>query len=107
MTFYETLENLNVPSIYGTYKREQAVPYVSYTGAGQDIFWADNGGYHRVNLYQLVYYFKLKDETNEDAIEEALLDNGFTYEKGGDFYDSTEGVYYIIYSNIKSLKGGR
>ncbi len=107
MTFYETLENLNVPSIYGTYKREQAVPYVSYTGAGQDIFWADNGGYHRVNLYQLVYYFKLKDETNEDAIEEALLDNGFAYEKGGDFYDSTEGVYYIIYSNIKSLKGGR
>lgn len=107
MTFYETLENLNIPSIYGTYTRDKAVPYVSYTGAGQDIFWADNGGYQRVNLYQLVYYFKIKDETKEDAIEEMLLDNGFTYEKGEDFYDSSEGVYYIIYSNIKSLKGGR
>lgn len=107
MTFYEILEQLNIPSVYGAYRKDQSIPYVSYTGAGQDVFWADNGAYHRVNLYEMVYYFKKKDESKEDEIEEMLLNNGFTYEKGVDFYDSSEGVYYIIYSNIKSLKGGR
>ena len=107
MTFYQTISTLNIPTIYGAYKSDQPVPYVSYTGYGQDIFFADNGGYHRTNLYQLVYYFKTKDETKEDVIEEALLDNGYTYEKSPDYYDSSENVYYIIYTEIKSLKGGR
>lgn len=107
MTFYQAIQALNIPSIYGTYRTDQPIPYISYTGAGQDIFWADNGAYHRVNLYQVVYYFKTKDESEEDVIEETLLSNGYTYEKGEDFYDSSENVYYIIYSNIKSLKGGR
>lgn len=107
MTFYQTLSAMDMPTIYGTYKADQKIPYISYTGAGQDIFWADNGAYQRVNLYQIVYYYKKKDESKEDAIEEALLNNGFTYVKGVDFYDSSENVYYIIYSDIKSLKGGR
>lgn len=107
MTFYQTINEIDIPSIYGTYKSDKPIPYMSYTGDGQDIFWADNNGYHRVNLYQLVYYYKEKDETKEDVIEEALLDNGYTYEKSPDYYDSSENVYYIIYSNIKSLKGGR
>ena len=107
MTFYETINAMNIPSIYGAYKKEKPVPYFSYTGDGQDIFYADNTGYQRVNLYQIVYYYKLKDETKEDDIEEHLLDNGYTYDKSPDYYDASEGVYYIIYSQIKSLKGGR
>lgn len=107
MTFYETIQAMDIPSIYGTYKAEKPVPYISYTGDGQEIFFADNGAYHRVNLYQIVYYYAKKDERKEDAIEESLLENGYTYEKSSDFYDSSEKVYYIIYSQIKSLKGGR
>ena len=107
MTFYQTIQQINIPSIYGAYRTDQPIPYMSYTGAGQDVFFADNGGYHRVNLYQLVYYYKKKDEEKEDAIEEALLNNGFTYEKGSDYYDSSEDVYYIIYSNVRSLNRGR
>lgn len=107
MTFYQIISELNLPCVYGTYREDQAVPYLSYTGYGQDIFWASNGAYHRVNLYQLVYYFKTKNETEEDRIEEALLNAGYTYEKEPDYYDSTEKVYYIVYNNIKSLKGGR
>lgn len=107
MTFYQIIQSIDIPSIYGSYKSDQPIPYMSYTGAGQDIFWADNDGYHRVNLYQLVYYYKKKDETEEDSIEETLLDNGYSYEKSQDYYDSSENVYYIIYSNIKSLKNGR
>lgn len=107
MTFYQILQNIDLPSIYGAYKEEQSVPYISYTGNGQDIFYADNGAYHRVNLYQIVYYYTTKDETKEDAIEVALLNAGYTYKKSEDYYDTSENVYYIIYTNIKSLKGGR
>ena len=107
MTFYQVINGMTVPCIYGTYKKDRPVPYISYTGAGQEIFYADNDAYHRVNLYQLVYYYSEKDETKEDIIEETLLANGYTYEKSADYYDSSEGVYYIIYGNIKSLAGGR
>ena len=107
MTFYETISTMKIPSIYCAYKKNQPVPYISYTGDGQDIFFADNGAYHRVNLYQIVYYYVKKDESKEDVIEETLLANGYTYEKSSDFYDTSEQVYYIIYSQIKSLYGGR
>lgn len=107
MTFYQIISTIGIPCIYGTFKNDQPVPYLSYTGAGQDVFSADNGYYRRVNLYQIVYYYSKKDETKEDAIETTLLANGFTYEKSGDYYDSSENVYYIIYGNIKSLQRGR
>lgn len=107
MTFYEIISQMNITCIYGAYKKQQAIPYCSYTGAGQDVFWADNYAYHRVNMYELVYYYTTKDEAKEDEIETALLDAGYTYDKSADFYDSNEAVYYIVYTNIKSLKGGR
>ena len=107
MTFYEIIEQISIPRIYGTYKKEKALPYISYTGYGQDIFWADNSGYVRNNLYQIVYYYLEKDEENEDAIEEALLANGFSYDKSEDFYEESENVYYIVYSNIKNISFGR
>ena len=103
MTFYEILDDLKLPCVYGAYKKNQPIPYVSYTGYGQDIFWASNGAYYRTNLYQLAYYYKEKDETKEDAIEKVLLDNNFGYDKSEDFYDDSNGIYYIVYSNIKSL----
>lgn len=107
MTFYQIIKTLDIPCIYGAFRKNQPLPYISYIGYGQDIFFADNGFYHRVNLYQIVYYFSAKDETVEDTIEETLLSNGYGYEKSEDFYDEGEDLYYIVYSNIKNLKNGR
>ena len=107
MTFYEVIEQINLPCIYGAYQKKQVLPYISYMGYGQDVFWADNGAYRRNNLYQLIYYYKIKDESEEDNIEETLLDNGFVYDKSEDLYDDGENLYYIVYSNIKNLKFGR
>lgn len=105
-TFFEIIQTLDMPCVYGVFRKNQALPYMSYTGYGQDIFWADNGGYHRVNLYQLVYYFSEKDEALEDSIETLLLSYGYTYNKGEDLYDSEQNVYYIIYDSIKALGKG-
>lgn len=106
MTFYQVIQTIDLPCVYGVFRKGQTLPYFSYTGAGQDIFYADNTGYHRVNFYQLVYYFKTKDEEAESEIEQTLLDNGYTYDKGSDLYDESEGIYYIIYDNVKTTRKG-
>lgn len=105
-TFFEVIQTLNMPCIYGVFQKNKTLPYVSYTGYGQDIFYADDGGYHRTNLYQLVYYFKDKSEAAEDLIETTLLEHGYAYNKGEDLYDSEENVYYIIYDSIKAFRKG-
>jgi hypothetical protein len=106
MTFYQVIQTIDLPCVYGVFRKGQTLPYFSYTGAGQDIFYADNTGYHRVNFYQLIYYFKTKDEEAESEIEQTLLDNGYTYDKGSDLYDESEGIYYIIYDNVKTTRKG-
>lgn len=106
MTFYQLITTINLPCVYGTFRKDVGLPYFSYTGAGQDIFYADNTGYHRVNFYQLVYYFKTKDEEAEEQIEQTLLDNGYTYDKGPDMFDQSDEVYYIIYDNVKTTRKG-
>ena len=106
MTFYEVIATIDLPCVYGAFRANKEVPYFSYTGAGQDIFYADNTGYHRVNFYQLIYYFKTKDEASEELIEQALLDHGYTYDKGPDMYEQTEEIYYIIYDNVSTTRKG-
>ena len=106
MTFYQLITTINLPCVYGTFRKDVELPHFSYTGAGQDIFYADNTGYHRVNFYQLVYYFKTKDEEADEQIEQTLLDNGYTYDKGPDMFDQSDEVYYIIYDNVKTTRKG-
>ena len=48
---------------------------------------------------QIEYYFTQKNEANETAIEDALLENGFLYEKSEDVYIEDENVF-VIYYNI-------
>lgn len=106
MTFYEVIKLIDLPCVYGAFRKDVNVPYFSYTGAGQDIFYADNTGYYRVNFYQLIYYYKTKNEDSEELIEQTLLDNGYTYDKGADMFDQTEGIYYIIYDNVRTTRKG-
>lgn len=106
MTFYEVIGTINLPCVYGAFRKNIKPPYFSYTGAGQDIFYASDTGYYRVNFYQLIYYFKTKDEASEAVIEKTLLENGFTYDKSPDLFDQDEGVYYIMYDNVKAKGKG-
>lgn len=67
-------------------------------GSGQDVFEADNTHYWKRNTYQIEYYFTTKSESNEAAIEEALLENGYLYDKSEDVYIESEGVFVIYYN---------
>ena len=97
MTIYQTLQSTGLPCAYSHFKTKQAPPYIVYIGNGQDVFEADNTHYWRQNAYQVEYYFTTKNETNETAIETALLNNGFLYEKSEDIYIEDQGVFVIYY----------
>ena len=97
MTIFQTLQSTGLPCAYSHFKTPQSPPYLVYIGNGQDIFEADNTHYWKQNTYQVEYYFTIKNEQNEEAIETALLDNGFLYEKSEDVYIEDEDVFVIYY----------
>ena len=87
-----------MPCAYSHFKTQQEPPYLVYLGSGQDVLEADNTHYWKNNRYQIEYYFTEKNETNEAAIEEVLLDNGLLYDKSEDVYIENEGVFVIYYT---------
>ena len=97
MTIYQTLQSTGLPCAYSHFKTDQIPPYIVYIGNGQDVLNADNTHYWRRNTYQVEYYFTTKNESSEAAIEDALLGNGFIYEKSEDVYIEDQDVFVIYY----------
>lgn len=91
------LEGLGIPVAYGLHKERTPLPYIVWLGSGQNTFDADNTYYFKENTYQIELYFKLKDPTLEDRLEQILLDNGLLYEKSEDVYLEEEGTFMIYY----------
>lgn len=105
MTLFEILTNpetgLGIPCAYSHFRDDEvpeAPPYLVYMGDGQDTFEADNTYYWTHNRYQIEYYFTIKDEDQEAAIEKLLLDNGYLYDKTEDVYIEDQGVFVIYYN---------
>ena len=97
MSIYQTLQSTGLPCAYSHFKTPQEPPYLVYIGSGQDVFESDNTHYWKENTYQVEYYFTTKNETNESAIEDALLAAGFLYDKSEDVFIEEEGVFVIYY----------
>ena len=97
MTIFQVLQSTGLPCAYSHFKKKQSPPYIVYIGNGQETFEADNTHYWKQNTYQVEYYFTTKNEQNEEAIESALLENGFLYDKSEDAYIEDEGVFVIYY----------
>ena len=97
MTIFQILQSTGLPCAYSHFKKKQSPPYIVYIGNGQNTFQADDTHYWKQNTYQVEYYFTTKNEQNEEAIETALQDNGFLYEKSEDVYIEEEEVFVIYY----------
>ena len=98
MEILSVLQGLGIPAVYGRFKEPQKPPYAIYLGAGQEYFEADNTYFTRRNLYRVEYYFIKKSSEQEAALEDALLDAGFLYEKSDDAYIEQERVFVIYYT---------
>lgn len=98
MNIADTLKSTGLPCRYSHFTKKGIVPpYIVYIGSGQRNLDADNTHYWRENTYQVEYYFTDKDESKEAAIEDALLENGFIYDKSEDIFIETENVFVIYY----------
>ena len=100
MSIYDTLKKTDLPCVYSHFRKNKkpvTPPYIAYIGNGQRNLNADDTHYWRENNYQVEYYFIDKDEEKETAIEDALLADGFLYEKSEDIYLEEEGVFLIYY----------
>lgn len=98
MTIFEVLESTGLPCVYSHFKKKGVEPpFLAYIGSGQLNLDADNTHYWRENTYQVEYYFIDKDETKETDIEDALLENGYLYDKSEDIFIESEGVFLIYY----------
>lgn len=91
------LSEAGIPVAYGLFRKQTTLPYIVWLGYGQNTFQADNTHYHRENSYQIELYFKLKDPSLEERIEQILLDHGLLYDKSEDVYIDDEGVFLIYY----------
>lgn len=97
MSIFQTLQSTGLPCAYSHFKTDQDPPYIVYIGNGQETFAADNTWYARQNVYQIEYYYKKKSASNEDAIETALLNAGYQYDKSEDLYLEDQDVFLIYY----------
>ena len=93
----ETLLKTKLPCAYSHFRQPVQPPFIVYLGNGQTTFGADNTWAYRNNQYQVEYYFTEKNEQNEKAIEDTLLQDGFNYDKSEDSYIESEGLFVIYY----------
>lgn len=98
MTIQEILTATGLPVRYSHFTTPQEPPFIVYLGDGQTHAAADNGYILKRNNYQVEYYFTKKDEEAEDAIETALEQGGFLFDKSADAYISEENVFVIYYT---------
>lgn len=98
MNLTDVVSGLGIPIAYGFFDKKQKPPYAAYLGAGQEHFFGDNTIYSKVNDYTLEYYFVKKSAEKEEALETALLDNGYIYEKSEDVYVEDEHLFVIYYT---------
>lgn len=100
---YDTLKKTDLPCAYSHFREHtpKAPPYIVYIGSGQANQLADDTVYWRENTYQVEYYFTEKDEAKEKAVEDALLEDGYIFEKSEDVFIDDEGVFVIYYDVTK------
>ncbi len=94
---FDTLQRTGLPCAYSHFKKPQTPPYIVYIGSGQNQMRADDTRYWHENTYQVEYYFEKKNETSEEAIEEALIADGYLFEKSEDIYLEEDDVFLIYY----------
>ena len=94
---FETLQKTGLPCAYSHFKKPQEPPYIVYIGSGQNQMRADDTRYWHENTYQVEYYFTEKNEANEEAIEAALIADGYLFEKSEDVYSEEDDVFLIYY----------
>ena len=90
-------EATGVEWVYSHFKNGHALPYIAYIGAGQNKFMAGDRTYWRSDTYQVELYFRNKDPELEEAVEDAIIAGGWSFDKSDDASLDDEGIYLVYY----------
>lgn len=79
---FTKLKTLKLPVAYAAFNKPTALPFIVYFESGSADVLADNVNFVGVSDVVVEFYSKVKDTTNEAAIEKLFSDNEIIYSKG-------------------------
>ena len=94
----QLIQGFGLPYTYNSFPNNIAPtpPYIVFNYPNNDDFGADNENYVSIDVLNIELYTQNKDFELEEAIEAALKENGFYYEKS-EAYIRSENLYQISY----------
>lgn len=95
--FAQIKAKYGIETAYSHFINGHTLPYLAYIGAGSQTFSADNVIDWRINEYQVELYYKTKDPTLEENIENEFIAGGWHFDKSTDIYLDSEDMFYISY----------
>lgn len=99
MNLLETLKKTGMPATYKAFLKPQTAPFVTYIGAGQEQFEADNKTMFRRNLFEVQLYFTKKMPEVEEQLEDVLIDDGWIIaDKSADTPLDSQDINVIYYT---------
>lgn len=97
MTIQELLTESPIPAQYGVMDEAIDPPFIVYLGMQPDVFAADNIPYVKYQSYRIEYYFKNKNESLENQLEDLLKSDGWFFTRSDDVYIESENMFVIYY----------
>lgn len=95
---YSALQELtDIPCAYGFFREVPEPPYIIFQVTYSNNFDADDRVYVKRDRYNVILYTSKKEPETEEAVEDALDDGGFIYDKTETFMDSEE-LFQIVYT---------
>lgn len=96
--FSAVISTLNIPAVYGYYKKPQDAPYIAYTATEKNMIHADGVVVYSEDWIELLLVTKTRDLEKERAIETLLNYNGIAFDVPILDFDETQKIHTASYS---------
>ena len=97
---------LNVPAIFGPYKKAQATPYISYSATEKNVIYADGRVIYGEDWIELRLVTESRDLSLERAVEQLLTDNGIAFDFPDFEFDEKQRVHIATYAFLLQTTSG-
>lgn len=97
---------LNVPAIFGPYKKAQETPYISYYAIEKNVIYADGRVIYGEDWIELRLVTESRDLSLERAVEQLLTDNGIAFDYPDFEFDEKQRVHIATYAFLLQTTSG-
>lgn len=96
--FGAAIATLNLPAVYGYYKKSQAAPYIAYTATEKNTLHADGVVVYSEDWIELLLVTKSRDIAKEQEIESLLTSHGISFDVPILDFDEAQSIHTASYS---------